>query len=436
MPKALTVIDGVAGLDQDLARAVADTVLGRAPRQTTGELRAAMRRAVLAADPAAAQQRRAAAAKDARVELWDEPAGTKALAGRDLPPAGVLAADNRISAIARELKNAGACGSLDLLRAKVYLALLVGQPLDTLLPAPDDIRAPASHAPGAPGPGTLTPPAADSTVPARPPGPAAAADTPGDVARIGAGARSGTDIAAGGAAAAGADAGPAVPAPAAVPADVAPWPAAATWGDPGLGRLTGSVNLTVPLTTLLDLAGEPGEVAGFGPVDAGTSRTLAGSAACHPATRWCLSVTDEAGRVIGHGCRRRERASPHGPGQGSPAAPAARELVIKIDRLAFPDCGHRREAPGYQLPARLRHIIEIRDRTCSFPGCRRPAARCDKDHTVPYDRGGKTCECNCTPLCRAHHRVKQASGWHVEQLAPGVLQWTTPAGRKYITGEP
>jgi hypothetical protein len=196
------------------------------------------------------------------------------------------------------------------------------------------------------------------------------------------------------------------------------------------------VNLTVPLTTLLALAHEPGEVAGFGPVDAETSGILANTAARHPATRWCLSVTDEAGRMIGHGCRRRERASPGGSrSRGSPAAQAGRELVIKIDQLAFPECDHRRQTLGYQLSARLRHLIEIRDRTCSFPGCRHPAVRCDKDHTVPYDEGGKTCECNCTPLCRAHHRVKQTGGWHVEQLAPGVLQWTTPADRIYITGQ-
>ncbi len=101
-------------------------MLAKAPGQTSGELRAAVRRAVAAADPGADRARREEAQKDARVELWDEPAGTRALAGRDLPPAGVLAADKRISAIAAELKNAGAGGSLDLLRARVYLALLAG----------------------------------------------------------------------------------------------------------------------------------------------------------------------------------------------------------------------------------------------------------------------------------------------------------------------
>ncbi len=192
------------------------------------------------------------------------------------------------------------------------------------------------------------------------------------------------------------------------------------------------MNLTVPLTTLLDLADEPGEAAGFGPLDAATTRLLAGAAARHPATRWCLTVTDGTGRVIGHGCRGRDRASPAGD-RASPGG-AGRGLVIKIDPLAFPGCGHQRETRGYQLTPRLRHLIEIRDRTCTFPGCRRPAVRCDKDHTVPYGHGGRTCECNTAALCRTHHQVKQADGWHLEQPAPGVLQWTTPSGRTYTTG--
>ena len=63
-----------------------------------------------------------------------------------------------------------------------------------------------------------------------------------------------------------------------------------------------------------------------------------------------------------------------------------------------------------------------------------PAAVCDNDHTVPFDQGGRTCECNLGPLCRRHHRVKQARGWRLEQPVPGVFAWTTPSGRIYITG--
>ena len=74
---------------------------------------------------------------------------------------------------------------------------------------------------------------------------------------------------------------------------------------------------------------------------------------------------------------------------------------------------------------------EIRHATCVFPGCRRPAAQCEPDHTLAYQSGGKTCLCNLAPLCRHHHQVKQTPGWTLQQPTPGTLTWTTPAGRRY-----
>src|ERR1051326_2612720 len=59
---------------------------------------------------------------------------TAALAGRDLPPASVLAADRNLTALARQLKGAGAPGTLDQLRAQVYLSLLTGTSLGSLIP--------------------------------------------------------------------------------------------------------------------------------------------------------------------------------------------------------------------------------------------------------------------------------------------------------------
>ena len=96
-------------------------------------------------------------------------------------------------------------------------------------------------------------------------------------------------------------------------------------------------------------------------------------------------------------------------------------------------CTHQREAPGYRPPPALRHLITIRQRTCAEPGCQRPAHRCDIDHTIAYGQGGRTCECNCAPLCRHAHRAKQAPGWHLDQPEPGVMIWTLPSGRTYTT---
>jgi hypothetical protein len=209
--KAYVIADEVSCLDHAHATAVEAAVIGRAPGQTTGQLRASARRPMLAADPAATDRHREKAEKEARVEVWSEPSGTAALAG--------------------------------------------------------------------------------------------------------------------------------------------------------------AVNLTMPLSSSLGASGQPGEVADFGPV-------------------------------------------------------------------AVRDCLHERESVGYQPSPTLRHGIRVRPRTCSFPGCRRPAARCDQDHTVPYDQGVRTCECNLAPLCRRHHRAKQVQGWLLDQPEPGVLAWTLPHGRSYQVQPP
>jgi hypothetical protein len=55
----------------------------------------------------------------ARVERWAEASGNAGLAGRELPAAQVLAADQRVTAWAKELKRAGVEGGMDALRALV-----------------------------------------------------------------------------------------------------------------------------------------------------------------------------------------------------------------------------------------------------------------------------------------------------------------------------
>ena len=59
------------------------------------------------------------------MSAWAEDSGNVALMGRELPPAEVLAADQRITAWARELKKAGLDGDMDVLRARAYLDLLL-----------------------------------------------------------------------------------------------------------------------------------------------------------------------------------------------------------------------------------------------------------------------------------------------------------------------
>jgi hypothetical protein len=96
-------------------------------------------------------------------------------------------------------------------------------------------------------------------------------------------------------------------------------------------------------------------------------------------------------------------------------------------------CNHARAEHCYRPGRRLRHLVRARNATCAAPGCGHRAASCDLDHTDPHHRGGRTCECNLAPLCRHHHRCKQAAGWRLDQPEPGVLVWHTPAGRTYTT---
>ena len=418
MPKAIAFTEELAGLGDVPAAAVAAVAAPDAAGLTTSELRRLLRRTVLALDPDAAVKRREKAQKEARVECWADPSGAWSLAGRDLPPAEVLAADQKIDADARDLKAAGAEGTLEYLRSRVFLARLNEQPLSTLLPGQDQD--------GGPGGAGRDGDDRDGDDPWQGPG---GSPRPGP-------------------------AGPR--------------------GGPGLtAGLTGSVNLTIPLTAWLGLTGQPGEAAGYGPLDAAACRDLTAALASVPGSRWCVTITSPRGAALGHGCAKAGNHPPLGstappggpassgarppgtgpPGTGPPGArsPGARSpgerarpgstgppgapgqipwlAGITIRWLETGACGHARETLAYQPSPSLRHLIKTRDQTCSFPGCRRPARRCDDDHTQPFDQGGRTCECNLTPLCRRHHAAKQAPGWHLHQPAPGTLTWNFPSGR-------
>ncbi|MGH3158206.1 MAG: hypothetical protein ACRDNF_16750 [Streptosporangiaceae bacterium] len=89
---------------------------------------------------------------------------------------------------------------------------------------------------------------------------------------------------------------------------------------------TGTVNLTIPLITLLGLADRPGEAAGFGPLHADTARDIAEGMSAHPGTRWHLIVTDPSGRAMGFGgparARRAAKTTTHG-NTGPPGRAAA-----------------------------------------------------------------------------------------------------------------
>jgi hypothetical protein len=284
---------------------------------------------------------------------------------------------------------------------------------------------------------------------------------------------------------AGGDPGPAPPAPR------SPSPR------PADGPPPTPTDLIFPLATLLGLAERPGEGHGLGTLDPALCRALAATAARSPHTTICVTVTNPDGIAIGHGCaqpgrlarppagpapplaelparinltitatrlaelRARPDAGPPGPpgppgqrktgwgfapgGAGPPGdpdwrgpwaltLPSGQERAVPIEPVPTYDCDHRNESRAYKPNATLRHLVQIRDYTCTFPPCNRHARESDFEHAVPYDQGGRTCACNAGARSRKCHRIKQSPGWNVTQPQPGWHQWTTPRGRTYTQG--
>ncbi|CAJ63172.1 MULTISPECIES: HNH endonuclease signature motif containing protein [Frankia] len=180
------------------------------------------------------------------------------------------------------------------------------------------------------------------------------------------------------------------------------------------------VQVVVPISTLMGLSDEPGELAGYGPIPADLARELAADSQ----STWRRMLTD--------------------PRNGQ---------VVEVGDRRFP-------SPG------LARAVRARNRQCIFPGCGKPAINCEIDHTKPHGEGGRTEEENLGPACARHHHLKHAESrrrrrtrrrhaggagpgrppaeptvrgrtqppaadWKCEQPTPGVFLWTSPEGRTY-----
>lgn len=89
---------------------------------------------------------------------------------------------------------------------------------------------------------------------------------------------------------------------------------------------------------------------------------------------------------------------------------------------------------SYEIPDRHRRRVRLRDHTCRFPNCTKPAVKCDLDHARPHGKGGPTCPCNLVPACRRHHRAKTFSTWRYLVITPGHYLWTSPHGHLFHVG--
>jgi hypothetical protein len=364
--------------------------------KTFGELRYAAHKLVLKLDPEAAQRRKEAGRRDAHVRRFREDSGNAGMVARELPSDEVLASWQHVEQRALDLRAAGVPGTLQELRVRGYLDLLQERDSRPVPAGPEAGPDPAAADGTPPGPPETRPtgpgPGPDDVGPGgRDTGP----DDPGNPGGPGGGSGSGGPGGRGG------ERGP---------------------------SLAALVNLTVPLDTVTGRAETPGEAVGFGLLDAETARDLVAAAARHPATRWCVTAVAPDGTAAAHGCLpgRHPPPGPGGPG-------GLRGLKVKFSPVIRGPCGHDQAEAGYRPSRNLAHLVRARNNRCTAPGCGRPAAACDLDHTRPWHLGGLTCPCGLAPLCRHHHRCKQAEGWWLDQPEPGVLVWRVPSGRTYTT---
>lgn len=126
LPRARVIAEGVAHLDEVIAREVADRILAEAEESTTGQIRARLRRLTLEADPDDAARRYDTGLNGRRVVAEPRPEGTADLVGENLPADRVAAILGRIHDEARRRRRRNDPRSVDQLRADIFLELLEG----------------------------------------------------------------------------------------------------------------------------------------------------------------------------------------------------------------------------------------------------------------------------------------------------------------------
>jgi hypothetical protein len=146
-----------------------------------------------------------------------------------------------------------------------------------------------------------------------------------------------------------------------------------------------TISVAIDLPTLLGLAENPGQLAGYGAIPASVARRLAADG------NWQRFISD----------------------------PATGNLL---------DFGREKYTP----PQELVDFLLARDRICRFPGCRRTGQSSDIDHAHSWESGGETNPANLGLLCRRHHRMKTHGGWSLESNPDGSCLWKSPKGKSFF----
>lgn len=450
--KARVFADYLSDVTAEQAEVICARLVPAAAGWTTGQLAARLLREVAAIDPDYTRRTYQRALRERAVHGYLDHTGTAVLSGSGLPAADAAAAAARLEGLADATRAAGYPATVNQTRADLYLRLLDGTldgqtrdqilttmlhlgPLSSADPDPDPTGTAAAQREAS------TPPAPQRPAqrPAQQPEPAGESECLAQ---------------------------PELPQPTREPE---PTPEPEHPGRPAAGGSPArpvryGIEVRIRLSTLLGLDEHPAELPGWGPIPATAARDLV---AAQHAAEWRIAIVAADGYLL-HGDLTRRRPHPGsgpGPKRGRgdcdggiveiavPAAMLARLPALTTDH---PDwarllCGitdswqHRHTAraaldahPNRRLAhAALRRHVQMRDRYCIGPGCRRRAAATELDHTRDHAHGGPTATTNSGPGCARHHTMKHRGGWTLTQPAPGHFIWTSPLGQTYRTrGEP
>ncbi len=432
------------------------------PDGPTGQLAHRLLREIVAVDPRYTRRRYEKAARERGVWGYLAEDGTAVLSGHGLSPTEAAAAAERLERLAAAVRAAGHPHTEAQLRADLFVRLLDGrytglsgdQIVAAMLADPEAAERDPDLGRGSdvtvdPAAETAPPDAPESARSAAPEWPpSAAAETAPSAAPTSSGEPTADPAPEGEGAAQPATRRPATP-------DATD---RVTGPRPPADEVAG-IEVRVGLGTLLGLDAHPAELPGWGPIHAAEARRLVGR---QYRAEWRFAVVDDEGYLLLGGLVRR---------RPSPARPPIRsvdggvvEIHVRVDVLmalagrpeTFPEWAGvvaeiaRRYAgrdaelarldaePGARFPsAGMRRHVQLRDRTCVAPGCRRPAGKADLDHTRDHARGGLTVAANVEPLCLPHHMMKHRDGWTLSQPQPGRFCWRSPLGQTYRTrGEP
>jgi hypothetical protein len=477
-PRARAFVDWTEGLSTEQALGVCERLLPGAAGCTVGELIERIKRTCLAVDPGWAEKKYRAAVKTRRVRGFLGPDGTGTLTGQHQPAERVIAACERIDALARACKRAGDQRKIDLIRSDLFLGLTDG----TLegLTEPEIIQHVLSHpyvVPGDPDPDDDSDGLGSGDRGPNGGGPSGGSDVGPSGGGDGGGSDDDSDGLSGGNGGPGDSRGAGSPDELTEPAgpgagraeSAAKRAAGSEGGGGGLAAGWPVPELRVQLGTLLGCDGEPAEVPGWGFLPGWLARHLV--ARMHGA-QWRYAVCDTAGHVIDGGLitsrpirpdRGQARRNTRGGGiveialrPGDPtrliATPGPGQTeTIEAWRPVLTELAHTATAAAASAGARvdhsddsarrspgaaLRRWIQQRDRRCVHPCCRVPAAKADQDHRIGFARGGPTTEANLSTPCRHDHRLKDHGHWSIHAPRPGLTIWTSPLGRRYDSRPP